>query len=1352
MPGQGGPHPGTADDSRLMFVGVSRTEARNEQRLPLRAVRQTRNTSPWPSFQSVSITALLPCLLLSSLLVTGTAQAQITGVAPTDNIDLKLRLAWGGGTPVRWRGRISLSTGKITKRSSLGLSPDAPGRKLLEEDSLVVLPISPTGFDGVDIELQAPEDSVLRIELSNPQPNGENYTQEIPLTELLASRHLEPMDQQGNWLSIQRGWGDQLQFQFERDSLVFNVQESFRFDVRTRHSRLPANSEYELTFALRRLDSKNDEWSTRLDVVADELGEIPTESDLEVPIPDQEGAYTLFCQLIPKRLAAPLLRPRPVLERQIQLIAIDPQIAQSREVEWESIFEFDPAHPGWWERILLVPQLRVLPGIQKGPQGNDKESVVSDGAQSWTELQPGGWVAYPLPLKQLGQLHLIEVEYAGQFQQQLGVSLIEPDSAGQISPLGPDTGVVVQAGAGESLADRPSNSWQRMWVWPRTSVPWVVVHNLDPKQPARFGSIRVSARTRESSQEQVRLNADIDAKRMVDNPTRRFAALIDSPLLPESFSAPEPFDTVADRTLDDWNTFHVATRRLIESLRLGGQSAAVVSVLNEGSTIFPSELLDPTPKFDSGAYFSTEQDPIRKDVLEMMFRMFDREDLTLIPQLEFAAPLPAVEQSLRQNQQSGRRPTSIRLVHYEDVLSPSRERRVPLEPNYNPLSPEVQQAMLDVVEEIASRYAHHPSFGGISIRIGPNTYTHFRDDHWGYDLPTIHRYLIESGIVTAETDQDVVLRAYYRVVESRPSEFLIWRASHLADFYGRMADLITRRTRQGQLYLSASNLFRTRNAVRSLHPNVQARPPALDSTLLSLGLLPKQLHAHPGLTVLQPLRSAPAEPLSEHRVEHHLEFSGTLNSSFENTQPGGSFILEMLTPVVLQEFRERSPFGDNNEDVMLFPRLRDAHTRSREHFVRRIAKRDERFFIAGSMLFSPNVPEELQTLINEFQQLPDQPFVDLPVTMPNGHRSPIVMRTCRLAGRTYVYAVNTTPWDVTIEIAVEDQEPIYAKSLTNRDVRLIPPASTPTVLRLSLDGFDLVGAVVESDSVELGDVQVRYVDPVTIAKRLEDQFRAYQAELNEAVSRQLPWSSVVNFSFEDPSQPRKISGWNATQAAGTSVFVESTGAHDGKYALRVASDGKNNTWVRSAPIDVPPTGRLSVSVWLRLDGRTQPPLRLALEGRHFGEEYYRFAEVGALAPQDNSRQLVDEWKRFGVHFDDLPPEGLTDLRIGFDLMGAGSVWIDDVQAYDLWFDEADFLTLIKKIMNLRKPLEEGDYVSCLQHLESYWPRLLLQLPSQRRPAAERLAERIPDDPSRGSFRNILNRVKGLAPQKILPLR
>ncbi len=44
----------------------------------------------------------------------------------------------------------------------------------------------------------------------------------------------------------------------------------------------------------------------------------------------------------------------------------------------------------------------------------------------------------------------------------------------------------------------------------------------------------------------------------------------------------------------------------------------MLAVLADGSTIYPSARLEPTPRYDTGAFFASGQDPVRKDVLEML--------------------------------------------------------------------------------------------------------------------------------------------------------------------------------------------------------------------------------------------------------------------------------------------------------------------------------------------------------------------------------------------------------------------------------------------------------------------------------------------------------------------------------------------------------------------------------------------------------------------------------------------------------------------------------------------------------------------------------------------------------------
>ena len=69
---------------------------------------------------------------------------------------------------------------------------------------------------------------------------------------------------------------------------------------------------------------------------------------------------------------------------------------------------------------------------------------------------------------------------------------------------------------------------------------------------------------------------------------------------------------------------------------------------------------------------------------------------------------------------------------------------------------------------------------------------------------------------------------------------------------------------------------------------------------------------------------------------------------------------------------------------------------------------------------------------------------------------------------------------------------------------------------------------------------------------------------------------------------------------------------------------------------------------------------------------------------------------------------LADLRVGFDLMGPGEVWIDDVQVYDRWFpkNERDDLMIMSGLA--ARSLSMGQLGDCQRILSGYWPQFLLE--------------------------------------------
>ena len=121
------------------------------------------------------------------------------------------------------------------------------------------------------------------------------------------------------------------------------------------------------------------------------------------------------------------------------------------------------------------------------------------------------------------------------------------------------------------------------------------------------------------------------------------AAYIAAPRFADSFGGASELDGESGLSIETWHTFLTAANRLAQQLQASGYNGAVLSIAADGASLAPIDGLGTSPRFDSGLLAATGEDPIRKDILEVLLRVFDREGLTLIPAVELAAPLPAVE-------------------------------------------------------------------------------------------------------------------------------------------------------------------------------------------------------------------------------------------------------------------------------------------------------------------------------------------------------------------------------------------------------------------------------------------------------------------------------------------------------------------------------------------------------------------------------------------------------------------------------------------------------------------------------------------------------------------------------------
>lgn len=1226
--------------------------------------------------------------------------------ATAAELDIRLRIAWGGGESCSWQGTIRLSEGVLAEVVPLGLEADDPGSMQLEGDTVVrVHPRSPRSYDGCDLRVKAPAAAKLLIEFA-PAGQPPAAPLEVPLAQVVKGFAQFPLDAGQNRLLIQRSPGDALAVKLPRDSLVFSPSEALELEVLPNPADVAPGATYLLAASL--LVGRSDEqlWNLDQDLKTDDAGRAPAPLAVKIPLPAEEGVYDVRLSLYPKRLTTSLVRGKPIATRKVQLVVVAPVKTVNQEIAaWETVLEFDPANPRWWERMARLPTSLRLPSLPIKPVGSATPRSRPHLERTWVELSPAAWQAYPLTVATPGQPHILEVEYPSDLEQTLGISIVEPNGAGQVGPIGLDSGIDVAA---PTAGHQPAIARHRLVFWPNTREPLVLLTNRSDQRPAVFGSIKLLAGPAELpplATPQGRFA------------TRTLAAYYDKPLFAENFSAPEAVDPATGRTLDDWVTFHSAGRRLVQSLQYAGYNAAQITVACEGSAIYPSTLLQPTPRYDTGTFFENGQDPVRKDVLELLFRLFDREGIQLVPVVQFAAPLPQLE--------------AIRLRGGEEAvgLEPlGPDGRTWLAGNgarrgmgvyYNALDDRVQAALAAVVGELAERYGHHPSFGGVSVQLGAESYALLPDETCSYDRVTLAAFHREADVEIPEEELASLAKCAAYLHGAGEEPWLAWRAQRLTSLFSRMKSEVQRRKAGAKLYLATGELLDARQVQLALRPALPARSdPRL--VLRWMGLDFQKLAAE-GIVVPRPQRIV-ASPVASGDFHQHWNQAAELDALFQGTGRTTAFHFLEPAPLRLPEFDAVSPFGPDKTHTWLVAQLAPAGAAARQRFVHSLAALDAPAIIDGGWLLPLGQEAELAPLAKVFRRLPAEAFSTARPNAAKELTSGVVVRLHKGSGKTFFYAVNDAPWPVELTLEFHASGPLRLTSYADDRAAVSHQDGTRHTWTVKMQPYDLVGGEIDGEEPALTDYRV--TPPPDAAERLRDEVRTVRLRANALRSPPVI-QALANPSFEMPLVKEAIPGWVHARGPGILVARDATEGYQSASSLHVVSRAAADApapvvWVRSDPFPAPTSGRLTVLAWVRLaDAARQPKLRLAIEGKLDGRTYYRRANVGASEDGQPVKPLGTQWAQYRFPFPHLPQRGLTDVRVGFDLMGEGEVWIDNVQVFDLWFEENERDELLKSIATADVQASAGQLAECQHFLNSYWSNYLrrhVKLPESRLPA------------------------------------
>ncbi len=1310
---------------------------------------------------------------------------------------MMVRIAWGGGSEKLWEGSITVSQGIISQPRPLGIEADEPGSMWLEDGRLLIRQRSPRAYDGVDLIVTAAADAKLIVQLTASSDSQRGPQIEVPLADISSEFRNLQLDNQENRLLVRRAPGDSLLVRMSHPSMVFYPGETMHFEI-IPHL-LPVAADTRVQIKAQLLDGQQRQlWSSAQDVRVGSGEPIP----LELTLPEDEGVYDIVITAQqnagwPRALRQSLHWKKAIIERRVQLVVISRQptaVKSGRKLS--QILEIDPASPRWWEKVKL-PQLPQFSRGISGPLGNGMRETIHHSLGDVSQLNPSAaspdvsWEAYTLNVSPPGKPYVLEVEYPSDVSQTLGISIVETNAAGTLVPIGLDSGIDVC----DEAAVAPHWERHRLIFWPRTSSPLLLITNRRQQSPAVYGKIRVLGGWERLPR------TDAAKERSAE---RLIAAYMDRPLLPENFSAEEVLDTWSGRTLQDWKTFHQAGTRLIDYLHYAGYNGLVLSVAADGSAIYPSQVFEPTPRYDTGVFFASGQDPMPKDVLEMLLRLADRENLQLIPALEFASPLPALEAIRRRG---GSEAHGLEWIGADgNTWCQTYSTRRSLAPYYNTLDPRVQEAMLSAVRELVRRYAGHSSFRGLALRLSAYGYAQLPGPDWGMDDATIARFERDTGVKVPGSSMShpsptgrgdrlseklpspsgsgaggegdplqkrFATRAAFLTSDEQRGRWLGWRAAECHKFYHRIQETLAAARPEMPLYLAGAEMLAGPEIEAELRPKLPRRA-SLATAFLHAGIDLRLFRDDAQVVLLRPQRVLPTTQLTAQAMDLELAQMSEAAVFFRSLSQSGSLFFHPPQEVRVPSFDQK--LAIKSSSALLLTQVVPAGMQNRQRFAESLAAHDTQILIDGGWMLPLGQEETMHRFAAAYRQLPPIHFTDAEESLLG---QPVVCRWATWNGKTYAYAVNTTPFAAVAQVRLA-----ASSNCTIDDLSAICGAGVSPALaagtaapqnragRLKNDG-DSRSWVIELEPyglavVAFSEPDVKLIQPQAwlsgnVAESIAQRIR--QLGARTVALRNPPLLKVLNNpGFQNkPRETDPVPGWAISKRLGVSITTDVTQGHVSDLATekgfkpaqsaRISSDGPIACLV-SQPFAPPGSGRITMSVWLRVaDAAHQPNLRLAVEGKLVGRDYYRYAVLGqSPSPGQDGKPLATTWGQYIVQFDDLPLDGLSQMRVRVDLMGVGEVWADDVQLFDLAFNESELRALYKLLTLADMNLQNGQVGDCLKLLNGYWPRFLMQnVPLPRAVpalASKPVTEPSSDDKPVEQPPSWSDRVRGLLPDRL----
>jgi hypothetical protein len=900
-------------------------------------------------------------------------------------------------------------------------------------------------------------------------------------------------------------------------------------------------------------------------------------------------------------------------------------------------------------------------------------SEKSEQNPNFSALSPAGsngctW--YSLPMEtEIGKPYLIEIDYPANISQAFGLGVLDyllpqEQSGSMAGPVNTAATVYI---AKEIAQDTPTETTatHQLLFWATTESPVLVLLNRQSDQEALFRNIRISLAATFRQQEVQRLPKLFEGAAQ----RKRIGQLMNADGL--RYGALQSNGTM------NWQKAYEECSHLLDRLCRGGYDGVTLTVRSKNST------LPPLP-------------------LEMMFQRFDSEELTLIPAIEFNMPIASLEQLVQQHP----------AVTEEILIGNPEDRR------YNLLHPAVQQAMSEIVLELADRFGHHPSFGGVAIVLSPETYAQLPFTLYPPDDYTFAQFRqeTESTLAIPFPDEQQFRQAMpmqqflaqknterIRFLQSDPKvgeAWIRWRTAKISGFYAYLATQVTAKRTDVPLYLLGGTMFDQPEIQEYCAPTLPQNFAALQALRL-LGFDMSLIANVESLHFLKPV------PISAVPVFESKNYS---YSDLNSADTAALFSKSGIVPGV--QF-----IHTDTHHFVTAP----AHNQSRKRFVQQLAQADVCMFMDGGCSLPSGQEPEMFDLLATYRQLPLVAFQTFqPSAKDAPPLQPLTVRYKNSPEGMTVYIVNDAPFAVEADFFFSAEAQSSMTELTghrmirsfNRNLRSSAGTASHT-WRASLFPYDLLAIRISDTNAKIESVLVHRPPSLCGAEGVLKQKVDDLVQRVHAVRNGVLWNGLFNADFELPMDPAGgITGWHCF---GTSLTaqLDQTAVCKGQNSIKLTNGSSEPGTFLSQPLTIPATGRLGVSVFVGVSADCKSlPMNVVLSAKYRDKPYYRSVPVGETLMSSYFAHVEPKngvrWHRLVVPLEHLPLESLEDVRIGIQYLGSGSVWLDDISLYQVWFSENEMRELLTILPVADQRCSSGRVSELTSLLEGYWTQFLFQ--------------------------------------------